>query len=143
MRKLLLAGAAALVLGGAAAAGWMGAAEAQSVPAAGDPPGPQMQGPQAGDGFGHPWMRWMMHRRMEVARTSGLFDPAVDRQLTGPDVQKIAEAFLLWHGNRSWKVSNVTENADDTVSFAFTAPDGTVIARFAIDKHNGHIRRLG
>ena len=27
-----------------------------------------------------------------------------DRKLTPPDVQKIAEAFLLWHGNHTWKV---------------------------------------
>jgi hypothetical protein len=73
----------------------------------------------------------------------GLFYPVEDRALTGPEVQKIAEAFLLWHGNRTWKVANIAENQDNTVSFAFAAPDGTVIAKFSVDKKTGHFHRLG
>ena len=34
-----------------------------------------------------------------------------DRKLTPPDVQKIAEAFLLWNGNHSWKVVDVAPAA--------------------------------
>ncbi len=85
--------------------------------------------------------RWM-HHRPEMPMM-GLFYPTEDKALSGPDVQKIAEAFLLWNGNRTWKVANVAENQDNTVSFAFAAPDGTVIARFAVDRKTGHFRRLG
>jgi hypothetical protein len=73
----------------------------------------------------------------------GLVFPAEDRALSGGDVQKIAEAFLLWNGNRTWKVANVAENQDNTVSFAFAAPDGTVIARFSVDRKTGRFHRLG
>jgi hypothetical protein len=72
-----------------------------------------------------------------------LIYPTDDRALSGADVQKIAEAYLLWNGNRTWKVSGVTENQDNTVSFAFSAPDGTMIARFSVDRKSGHFHRLG
>jgi len=35
-----------------------------------------------------------------------------DRQLAPADVQKIAEGFLLWNGNHSWKVTNVAATPD-------------------------------
>ena len=44
--------------------------------------------------------------------------PRGDRKLTPPDVQKIAEAFLLWNGNHSWKVIDVAPAPDGTIGFA-------------------------
>ena len=38
---------------------------------------------------------------MRRLRTFALIYPQQDRNLTPPDVQKIAEAFLLWRGNHS------------------------------------------
>ncbi len=49
---------------------------------------------------------------------------------------------MLRHGNHSWKVTNVVQNQDDTVSFAFATQGGDVIARFAIDIHTGRLRRI-
>jgi hypothetical protein len=93
--------------------------------------------------------RWMMsqarfaHQRMEHVRAWGLFAPQADKKLSSSDVQTIAEAMLVRHGNHTWKVANVAQNQDDTVSFAFTTPGGDVIARFAMDTHTGRLRRLG
>ncbi len=135
MRKPFLALLAATVLAGGAA---LTAAHAQ--PAPGTPPAPMMphSGPMGPDGGHHgPGRFAMMHRLQQF----GLVFPAGDRALTGADVQKIAEAFLLWNGNHSWKVTGVAEEPD-RVTFAFATPDGTVIARFAMNRHNGRPTRL-
>jgi hypothetical protein len=97
--------------------------------------------------------RWGRHRWMMVggrrpwqtaqARNWGLFSPQSDKNLSVTDVQTLAQAILLRHGNHTWKVVNVATNQDDTVSFAFATQDGGVIARFAMDTHTGRLRRLG
>jgi hypothetical protein len=83
------------------------------------------------------------HRRMEAARTWGLFSQQTDKKLSAADVQTIADAILLRHGNHTWKVINVAQNPDDTVSFAFASLTGEVIAQFAMNTHTGRVRRLG
>ncbi len=158
MRNYFLIAGVAVALGAATLGSMDVAAQAQTAPGAmppevqagpnghpmGGPPGwgmhmpwhvPQGGGPEGGRLGG--WMHHGPHMPM-----MGLFYPSEDRALTGPDVQKIAEAFLLWNGNRAWKVANVVENQDNTVTFAFAAPDGTVIARFAVDRKSGHFHRL-
>lgn len=79
----------------------------------------------------------MMHRM----RAFSLIYPAADRALSGADVQKIAEAFLLFNGNHSWKVTEVTEEPN-RVTFAFATADGTAIAHFAMDRHTARPERL-
>jgi hypothetical protein len=54
----------------------------------------------------------------------------------------IAQAILLRHGNHTWKVTNVAQNQDNTVSFAFATQSGDVIARFAMNTQTGRIRRI-
>jgi hypothetical protein len=83
------------------------------------------------------------HRLMMARRNWGLFYPVKDKALSVTDVQTIAQAMLLRHGNHTWKVTNVAQNQDNTVSFAFTTADGGVVARFAIDTQSGHVRRIG
>ena len=83
-------------------------------------------------------MRMMMHRMRQFA----LIYPAADRALSGADVQKIAEAFLLFNGNHTWKVTDVAEEPN-RVTFSFATPDGGVIAKFAMDRHTGRPERLG
>ena len=80
-----------------------------------------------------PWMQRM--------RQFALIYPTTDRNLSGADVQKIAEAFLLFNGNHSWKVTEVKE-APDQVSFAFATPDGAAIAHFTMDRHTGRPERV-
>ncbi len=79
-----------------------------------------------------------MMRRM---RQFALVYPVRDRALSGPDVQKIAEAFLLFNGNHTWKVTEVTEEGD-RVLFAFATADGAPIAHFAMDRHTGRPTRI-
>jgi hypothetical protein len=164
MPKTILAAVAASAIIGVAAGGMIEPAQAQtppgqsiSVPDTGGPgmlPGPQGPGPgMMHDGMmGHPgwwhwkWMHhmhWMMHHHGPFAPgTFALFDRHVDRHLSAGDVVKIAQGILLWFGNHTWQVGDVVENPD-WVGFAFTAPDGTVIARFTMDRHNGHLARVG
>lgn len=140
MRKLLLAATAVVSLGGLAAAGLLTQAGAQPgpPPMAGHPPqgGGWRMGLQAG-GWG-----WQRHAG-ERMRTFALLYHPDDRHLTAPDVQKIAEAFLLWNGNHTWKVVNVAAGADNQIGFAVATPDGSVIARFTMDAKTGRVTRAG
>jgi hypothetical protein len=110
------------------------------------PPGPPGGPPPMARRMPPPWMHagggpgWE-RRRGEMMRTFALFFRPEDRALTPPEVQKIAEAFLLWNGNRTWKVTEVTATTDGKVSFAYATSDGGVIARFAMDTKTGRVRR--
>jgi hypothetical protein len=138
MRKLLLTTIATIALGGLVTAGLLTNAGAQPAPppAVGGPPAPGgwRMGPHPG---GPGWHDHAMHRMRTFAL---LFHPD-DRQLTGPEVQKIAEAFLLWNGNRTWKVTEVAAGPDGKVGFAFATADGAVIARFTMDSKTGRVTR--
>ena len=111
MRKTIIAAVAASAITGAAAGSMVQLAVAQDntpTPLPGAPPGEMGQHP---DWMRHPGgMRWLHHGhegRSDGPRQFGLFYRQADRQLTTADVQKIAEAFLLWHGNRTWKVADI------------------------------------
>jgi hypothetical protein len=85
----------------------------------------------------------MMHQRAINRRALALIYTQEDRQLTPADVQKIAEAFLLWKGNHTWKVSNVGPTAEGPIGFTLTTPEGSVVAKFTMDPHTGRIQRVG
>lgn len=154
-RNLLTAVALSVMtgIGGYALSNSAGAQGAPSVQSDNGAPAPRPPGPQVGDqgarnssGWQSRWSmagqglpdRWRARR----SNAWGLFYPRADKNLSSTDVQTIAEAILLRHGNHTWKVINVVSNQDDTVSFAFATQDGDVIARFAMDIHTGHLRRL-
>jgi hypothetical protein len=88
------------------------------------------------------WMHEHHAHRMEMMRKFALVYRADDRKLTPPDVQKIAEAFLLWNGNHTWKVLNVKPNGD-VIGFDLGAGDGSLIASFTMDPKTGHVDRKG
>ena len=116
----------------------------------GPPGGPPMAdgGPMARGPWGRaggPWaerMREHQARRMEMMRVFALIDRPDDRKLTPPDVQKIAEAFLLWNGNHTWKVINVKPDGD-VIAFDLATADGSVIAHYAMDPKTGRPSRKG
>jgi hypothetical protein len=138
MRQTLLAAAAAFVIGGIAT----GAMLSQAQPA--PPPVQQTDGtpPQPP----HGWMA-MGHRHAHGGpfspRDFALIYRQPDRQLAPADVQKIAEAFLLWNGNHTWKVTNVAATPDGPVGFSLTTPEGSIVAKFTMDPHTGRITRAG
>jgi hypothetical protein len=105
------------------------------------PPGMPRPGMDGRPGWMHggPPPRPMWHR----AAMFGLFFHPEDKQLTPADVQKIAEAFLLWQGNRDWKVTQVSAAPDGKIGFAFATSDGGVIARFTMDSKTGKLERVG
>lgn len=147
MRKTIMAAVVVSAITGAAAGSMVGLAAAQDNASAPLLGGPSAEMGQHPDWMRHPgMMRWLHHRhegRFGGPRPFGLFYQQSDRQLTTAEVQKIAEAFLLWHGNRTWKVAGIAENPDNTVGFAYAAPDGTLIAKFTMDRRTGHIARVG
>ena len=153
MRKTLLAAAAAFVIGGIAT----GAVLSQAQPAP-LPPAPQADGPGAGaPGLGdnpppgHHWMGgWGHHRGPDEhawhhrgGSPFALIYRQHDRELAPADVQKVVEGFLLWNGNHTWKVLNVAPTTDGQVGFSLATQEGSVIAKFTMDPHNGHIQRVG
>ncbi len=74
--------------------------------------------------------------------TFGLVFTPADRALSQADVQKVAEAWLLWHGNHAWHVTALSSDAD-RVNFAIATPDNAVIATFAMNRHTGTLARTG
>ncbi len=137
MRKTVLTALTALAIAG----GTIGIVVAQAQPApppdAGGPPPQRGMGWMHGGQDGH--QRGAMMQRM---RAFALVYPQKDRKLSPPDVQKIAEAFLLWHGNHDWKVINVAPTTDGPIGFALATPDGSVIARFTMDPHTAKVERI-
>ena len=156
MRKTLLI---ALVAGSVATGGIAAVATQALAQGAPPPPGmgaPGMGGPGMGGPGMHPRMDGMregpmdgpmgmrgrhMHGMMARMRAFALIYPARDRNLSGPDVQKIAEAFLLINGNHTWKITEVTEEPN-RVTFALATADGQAIAHFAMDRHTARPERL-
>lgn len=155
MRKVIFAAIAASAISGALAGSLVQLASAEQSPPAAPVSEGQFTGPRPGM-MGRELMLehrgWMhqMHGMMPgmMGRFMGhgpftLFYEAADRQLSAADVQKIAEAILLRHGNHTWKVTDVSEGPENSVGFAYAAPDGTLIARFTMDRRTGRIIRVG
>jgi hypothetical protein len=144
MRRTILAAAAAFVIGGATT----GAVLSQAQPA--PPPAPEADGAPSPE---HHWMgAWGHHPGQEGhrwwhhgagMRTFALIYRQSDRQLAPADVQKIAEAFLLWNGNHTWKVTDVAATPEGPIAFNLASPDGSVIAKFTMDPHTAKIARVG
>ena len=136
MRQTLLAAIAAFMAGGIAT----GAVLSQAQPA--PPPGEHIVG-EPGQHPGMGGMRHGEHQRPFNPRSFALIYRQPDRQLGTADVQKIAEGFLLWNGNHSWKVTDVVATADGPIGFSFTTPEGSMVAKFTMDPHTGRIARAG
>jgi hypothetical protein len=142
MRQTILTAALAFVIGGAATGAVLSQAQpAQPAPPPGMPMGMiQGHGPQGMMGcMHHPEHEGWLHHM----RTFALIYRHPDRQLSPADVQKIAEAFLLWNGNHTWKVTDVAATADGPIGFSISTPEGSVVAKFTMDPHNGHLARVG
>ncbi len=164
MHKTIVTAIAAFILGSITTGVLI--ARAQQAGPAGAPPmpppiaGPVAGGPPGGPGGGAmargPWMArdgmdgggWgaRMHDhhggRMGMMRAFALVLRAEDRKLTPPDVQKIAEAFLLWNGNHTWKVINAAPYGD-AIGFDFATAEGAVIAHFTMDPKTARVKRVG
>ncbi len=155
-----------LVAGGLASASLVGygagkmGAYAQGGPPGG-PGGPGMmtEGGQRGPGMGPrgeggppPWMMAERGRRGEhrgYHEHGGRGGPFAqffinrdNKNLTNDDVKKIAEAGLLWFGERNWRIGEVKDAGSRTAEFALTTENGGVIARFTMDRDTGRVRRI-
>ena len=144
MRKTILATVAVLAIGGGTAGVLIAQAQPAPSPQAADAPTPPqhphwmgwMHGGRDGrDGHGGPWAA--------MRRNFALVYRHEDRQLAPQDVQKIAEAFLLWNGNHTWKVANVKPASDGAIGFDLTTASGDVVASFTMDPHTARVTRTG
>src|SRR4051794_25786583 len=141
MRSTLTVAAAAFVAGALSAGAVLAVAAPQGAPGDVPPPpreamamGPHGPGPFGGpDHAGGP---------MQRLRNFALIYRQTDRALSPADVQKIAEAFLLWHGNHSWKITDVAQAADGLVAFSIASPEGFVIAKFTMNPHTAKLNRI-
>jgi len=98
------------------------------------PPGPPPAGMRDGQPFaGGP---------VEGMRAMALVFRQEDRALTPADVQKIAEAFLLWNGNHTWKVIETAARPDGRIGFTLATSDGSPIAKFVMDPHTARLTRI-
>jgi hypothetical protein len=82
---------------------------------------------RGGEGRGGPFAGLVMRRE--------------DKAITGPEAAKIAEGFLLFMGERDWKIANPVETAT-TVEFTLTTKEGSAIAKFAMDRKTGRVQRV-
>ncbi|HVZ06908.1 hypothetical protein [Rhodopila sp.] len=151
MRSSLIAVAAAAFVSGGIATG-AALSLAQSTPAAPAPaadgaappmhPGPQVEAADGPMGMRPHPMGPAMHHWWHRMHTFALIYPSADRNLDASDVKKIAEAFLLWNGNHSWKIADVAPTADGSIAFSVTTGDGSVVAKFTMDPHTARLRRI-
>ncbi|WP_144299358.1 hypothetical protein [Elioraea rosea] len=158
-----------LVAGGLASAGLVGygagkmGAYAQGGPGPG--PGMMTEGGPRGPGMGPGMMgprgeggqpQWMMgehgrrgdHRGYHAHGGRGgtfaqFFINRDNKNLTNDDVKKIAEAGLLWFGERNWRIGEVKDAGSRAAEFTLTTENGGVIARFTMDRDTGRVRRIG
>jgi hypothetical protein len=86
------------------------------------------------------WHRGHHHRGGPLA---GFFINRDNKNLTNDDVRKIAEAGLLWFGERTWRIGEVTDSGSRTARFTLTTENGGVIATFEMDRDTGRLRRVG
>ncbi len=152
MRQTLLAAAAAFVIGGIATGAVLSQAQPAPPAVQETPSGPDHLDPdhQGQHPDGHPGMmgsrHHMMHeamrKRQQDLRRLALVYRQQDRNLAPADVQKIAEAFLLWNGNHTWKVGDVAPTADGPIAFSLTTAEGSVVAKFTMDPHTARIQRV-
>ncbi|HVY16524.1 MAG TPA: hypothetical protein VHB27_14955 [Rhodopila sp.] len=144
MRRTALTAVAAFLAGGIATGAVLSYAQPAPPPAAG-PMADHAAGPMGVPP--HPWMHWM-HHRMEGGPAHGMRAFALvfrekDRDLTAADVQKIAEAFLLWNGNHTWKVIDTAPTTDGQIGFSLATANGSIVAKFTMDPHTAHLTRVG
>jgi hypothetical protein len=127
-----------------------GVAVAQPAPPA--PPGPEATQPR-GPGGPPPWARGghggPHSQRGDMMRgpmgprgpLTGLVMQREDKAITAPEALKIAEGFLLWMGERDWKVANAVEKPE-AIEFELQTKDGGRIATFAMDRKTGRVQRV-
>ncbi len=116
-------------------------AEAQQVSPVSDAASDDRPAPD-GPPAPHRMLGWQSGRTTlaQGPATIGLLYTAPDRKLSQDDVRRIAEAFLLWHGNHEWRVTQLASDADH-VTFSIATAQNTVIAGFSMDRHTGMLNR--
>jgi hypothetical protein len=155
-RRAALVAATAAALGTTAVPAQPAPPPAPAPPAATDSAAPR-PGPGGGpppwarhgmrDGHGHGHGHGMMQGRgMQGGELRGPLTGLVmrreDKAITGAEAVKIAEGFLLFMGERDWKIANPVETPT-AVEFTLTTKDGSAIAKFSMDRKTGRVQRVG
>ncbi len=102
-------------------------------------PGPRWDGSRGDWGRNH----HPGEARGEGGLLRGFFINRDNKNLSDEEVRKIAEAALLWLGERNWRIGEVKALGAREAEFAVTTAEGSVIARFVMDRDTGRVRRSG
>lgn len=98
-----------------------------------------MMGPRMGYGWG-PGM--MMGPGMGYGWGPGMMQPpAMD--LSVDDVKRMLQYRLAWWRNPNLKLGKVEAKDDDTIVAEIVTKDGSLVRRYAIDRHTGWIQPTG
>ncbi|WP_291296591.1 hypothetical protein [Elioraea sp.] len=115
-------------------------------PGQGQGMGPGMGQGMMGQGMGERGRGHHAHGGQMGGRMSGPFAQFFinrdNKNLTNDDVKKIAEAGLLWFGERNWRIGEVKDSGSRTAEFVLVTTEGGVIARFTMDRDSGRVRRI-
>ncbi len=93
-------------------------------------------------------MRQFLRRMMMMGANCGRMGMRVymmgrrltDRKLDASEVKRILDGRLAWRGNKRLKVGKVTEKDDNTVIAEIQTVDGSLVAKYAIDRTTGVMR---
>jgi hypothetical protein len=72
---------------------------------------------------------------------SGGTAPYRDRDLTVDEVKSILEHRLEHHANERLRVGKVEEKDDDVIIAEVETVDGSLVERYAVDRHTGRMQR--
>ncbi len=88
-----------------------------------------------GDGHGWGPMGGMMGGR------AGMFKVRKIEHLSADDVRHFFDHWLERYGNPRLTLGEVTETDEDTISVEIVTPEGSLVDRFAVDRHSGWANR--
>lgn len=99
-------------------------------------PGPRWMRGGRGWGQGQGWDRG-------PGNGPGWGATAGDLKLTVDDVKTRFDRWLAWRGNSRLKLGDVKEKDADTIVADIVTKDNSLVERFAINRHSGHLERSG
>ena len=101
--------------------------------------GPGMMGQGSGPGPMGPGMG-MGPGMMGQGMSPGIMMQALPQDLTTEQVRHMFEHRLGMMGNPNLKLGDVTEADEDTITAEIVTQDGSLVQRFAVDRHTGMFR---
>jgi hypothetical protein len=106
--------------------------------------GPGMMGPGMGQGMGQGMGPGMGQGGMAPGYGAGpgyWQNPAMPRELTTADVERMLTNHLEWQGNPNIKLGKVEDKDENTIVAEIVTNDGALVDRLEVDRRTGQVRR--